>query len=58
MKKDGCALEYASEALRNDREIVLAAVAKYMRAFQYASKALRADRELRARGRGAERVCS
>ena len=44
-EKDGCALEYASEALRNDREIVLAAVAKYMRAFQYASKALRADRE-------------
>mgnify|MGYP002365764157 FL=1 len=43
----GFALEYASEDLRSDREIVLAAVKQNAEALVYASSDLRSDRELR-----------
>ena len=50
MKEDGSALEYqyAYEALRNDREIVQAAVEGDARAVEYASEALRNDCEIHA----------
>ena len=39
-------LRHASEELRNDREIVLAAVSQYAYALEYASEELRNDREI------------
>jgi len=48
VKNEGRALELASDALRSDREIVLAAVATdgWTSALQYASDAVRADRDI------------
>ena len=45
VREDGRAIQYASEALRADREVVLAAVQQNDIAFAYASKDLREDRE-------------
>jgi hypothetical protein len=42
----GWVLEYATEAFRNDREIVLAAVSQNSRALRFASDALKNDREI------------
>ena len=42
----GFALSEASEELKGDREIVLAAVSKHGRAIQYASQELKGDREI------------
>ena len=41
-----CDLQFASKALRGDRDVVAAAVGCHWRALQYASRALRGDREL------------
>ncbi|KAG2374728.1 hypothetical protein C9374_010472 [Naegleria lovaniensis] len=46
VKHDGFALEYASQELRNDREIVLEAVKQNGFALEYASQELRNDREI------------
>jgi hypothetical protein len=46
VKKDGAALQYASEALRSDRSVVLAAVKSYGWALASASVELRADRDV------------
>ena len=40
------ALKYASEALRADREVVMALVKQFGCALEYASEALKADREV------------
>jgi len=45
VSQDGRALEYSSDALRADREIVLIAVAENARALHFASDALKADHE-------------
>ena len=47
VRQDGRALKFASDELRNDREVVLRAVVKnkYKWALQYASEELRNDRE-------------
>lgn len=42
----GCALFYVSDELRNDREVVLAAIAFHPENFYHASNELRADREI------------
>ena len=44
MERSGAALQFASEKLRNDREVVLAAVKGDGMALQFASEELRADR--------------
>ncbi len=44
--KNACALQYASEALKNDKEVVLAAIMQYAYALQYASEALKNDKEI------------
>ena len=49
IQQHGGALEYASEGLRGDREVVLAAVQQDWRALQYASEGLKGDREVAAR---------
>ena len=46
VEKNGCALEYASDALRADREVVMAAVSYYGWALEYASEELRKDRDI------------
>ena len=46
VKSAGYALRYASEALKNDREVVLAAVQKDGEALIYASEVLKNDREV------------
>ena len=46
--RDGLALQYASETLQNDKEVVLAAVTEYAYALKYASKELQEDPEVRA----------
>jgi len=46
VKCDGMALQYASEALRADKEVVMTAVVKNCLALQYASEALKADKEV------------
>ena len=47
VKIDGKALEYASDTLKADREVVLEAVREYgCYALQYADDTLKADREL------------
>ena len=43
MEQDGLALLHASEGMRDDHEIVLAAVTQNGHALQYASKRLRSD---------------
>lgn len=42
----GLAIRYASERLRDDRELVMAAVSQHHEALKYASERLRDDREL------------
>jgi len=42
---DGLALEYASDALKRNEEVVLAAVDQSAKAFSYAAPALRQDKE-------------
>ena len=42
----GWALEYASDGLRGDKEVVMAAVAQNGGALQFASAELRADEEV------------
>ena len=46
MKQHGLALQYASEQLRGDREVVLAAVKQKGRALCFASEQLQNDPEL------------
>ena len=46
VKIDGQELYYASEQLRDDKEVVLAAVSNKGLIFKYASKRLRADEEV------------
>jgi uncharacterized protein (TIGR02145 family) len=46
VKKDGRALQYAGEALKNDREIVLEAVKQNGEALRYAGEDLKNDREI------------
>ena len=46
VKKDGHALEYASDALKGDKGVVLAAVKKNYFAIMYASKALQNDKNI------------
>ena len=46
MTQDGWALQNASEPLRADKEIVLAAVKQSGRVLEYASEPLRADKEI------------
>ena len=43
----GCALEYASEVLKNDKEVVMAAVAEVGRALEYASDELKNDKDVK-----------
>ena len=45
VEDDGMALEYASEELKGDREVVMAAVKQTGWALQYASKELKGDKE-------------
>ena len=47
VKQDGSALEYADDALKADREVVLAAVKQSDIALPYASELLQKDEELR-----------
>ena len=42
----GCALQYAAEVLRADKEVVLAAMAQDVHALYYAVSNLRADEEM------------
>ena len=44
--KSGWALKYASEELKNDKEVVLAAVAQYGYALEYASNDMKNDKEV------------
>jgi hypothetical protein len=46
VKQNGWALEYASEELKRDREVVMEAVKQEGTALQYASEELRGDREV------------
>ena len=46
VKQNGLALEYASDELKNDKEVVLAAVKQYGRALEYASDRLKDDKEV------------
>jgi Domain of unknown function (DUF4116) len=46
VRQDFYALQYASAALRADREVALAAVQQHGRALQFVSAAFRADREI------------
>ena len=46
VKNDGQALYYASEELRNDKEVVLQAVKTYGRALEFASNELKNDRQI------------
>ncbi len=46
MGENGGALQHAAEALRADREVVLAAVRQAGVAFRYAAQPLRGDREV------------
>jgi hypothetical protein len=46
VKKDGCVFTCASEELKNDREVVLAAVNQQGCALRYASNEFRNDREI------------
>ena len=46
VKKDGLALQYASENLQNDKKIVLAAVKRDGLAVQYASNVLKDNKEV------------
>ncbi len=45
MAQKGCALEHASAELQDDKEVVLAALAKQGFGFEYASKRLQDDPE-------------
>ena len=44
--EDGMALRFASDALKDDREVVMAAIKQNGIAIAWASDALRADREV------------
>jgi hypothetical protein len=46
VQRDGTALNFASAPLREDREVVLAAVHEHERALSFASADLRDDREV------------
>ena len=46
MKQNGEALRYASEELKADKEVVMAAVQRYGSALEYASEALRGDPDI------------
>ena len=46
MAQEGYALRFASDELKADRQVVLAAVAQHGLALQHASSALRNDREV------------
>eukprot|EP00971_Amphidinium_carterae_P109745 2174031-Amphidinium_carterae.1 len=46
VQKNGYALQYATEALRDDREVVLAAVQENGWALQYATETLKSDSEV------------
>jgi hypothetical protein len=46
VQQNGRALQYASTELKNDREIVMAAVNQNGYLYQYASEALKNDREV------------
>lgn len=46
VQNDGCALEFASEELRNDEGVVLAAVNNYGYALKYASEKLKDNRDI------------
>ena len=45
-RQNPCALPYADEALRRDRNFVLAAVAKNSNALQHVDEAFRRDRDV------------
>ena len=47
VKQNGLALEYASDELKCDREIVLAAVKQTSHALEYASEELKNDPEIK-----------
>ena len=44
--KNGYALQYATEELRGDREVVMTAVAQHGYALEYATEELRGDKEI------------
>ena len=46
VQNDGLALEFASDELKNDKEIVLLAISQYGEALYYASDELRNDKEI------------
>ena len=46
MKKDGTVLEFASDELRGDKEVVLVAVSQSWRALEFASEELHRDKEV------------
>lgn len=46
LERNGCLLEYASEELRDDKEVVLTAIHDCPYSFKYASKRLLGDREI------------
>lgn len=46
VKRDGSLLEYASEELKNDKEVVLGAIKNNKNSFQYASEKLKRDEEI------------
>ena len=50
--QNGRALKWATEEMKADKEVVMAAVASYGRALWYASKELQADEELMMAARG------
>jgi predicted RNA-binding protein (virulence factor B family) len=45
VKQNGDSLQYASEELKNDKEVVLEAVKQYGRSLLYASEELKNDKE-------------
>jgi hypothetical protein len=45
--KDGMALQWASEEMRGDRELCMAAVTQDGKALQWAGQEMKSDRELR-----------
>ena len=44
--QNGCALEYASDELKNDKEVVMIAVAQNGWALEYASDEMKSDKEV------------
>ena len=46
VKQDGCALEYASDELKGDKEVVIEAVRRNGEVLRFAAEHLKADKEV------------